>query len=117
VTLQVNEDSLKQGLLTLVVTLVEVIQEALETQALRRIEGGSLTVEEQNRLGNALLELDEAMAQIKRDHGISGSVTDLRRGLDDVVEDLLTGFLAEERSQPPAPAPVDGDAGPGGTAG
>ena len=46
-TLRVNEDNLKQGLLTLVVTLVEVIQDALETQALRRIEGGSLTAEEQ----------------------------------------------------------------------
>jgi Gas vesicle protein K len=94
-TLQVNEDSLKQGILTLVVTLVEVIQDALETQALRRIEGGSLSTEEQERLGNALLELDEAMEQLKREHGIEQPVADLHRGLDEVVEDLLNGFLPQ----------------------
>ncbi|WP_420096067.1 gas vesicle protein GvpK, partial [Brevibacterium sediminis] len=38
--LNVDEESLKHGVLTLVVTLVEVIQEALETQAVRRMEGG-----------------------------------------------------------------------------
>jgi type II secretory pathway predicted ATPase ExeA len=94
-TLQVDEDSLTQGVLTLVVTLVEVIQDALETQAIRRIEGGSLTVEEQDRLGAALLELDRAMERLKQEHGISKPVADLRRGLDDVVEDLLDGFLQQ----------------------
>lgn len=92
-TLQVDEDSLTQGILTLVVTLVEVIQDALETQAIRRIEGGSLTVEEQDRLGAALLDLDTAMERLKREHGITKPVADLRRGLDDVVEDLLDGFV------------------------
>jgi hypothetical protein len=95
-TLQVDEGSLKQGLLTLVVTLVEVIQDALETQALRRIEGGSLSIEQQDRLGEALLELDEAMAQIKRDHDLGRSVADLRGGLDDLVDDLLSRFLMPE---------------------
>jgi hypothetical protein len=96
VTLQVDEGSLKQGLLTLVVTVVEVVQDALETQALRRIEGGSLTPEEQERLGAALLELDAAMEQLKRDHGISGSVADLHRGLDEIVDDVVSGFLSPE---------------------
>lgn len=94
-TLQVDEDSLTQGVLTLVVTLVEVIQDALETQAIRRIEGGSLTVEEQDRLGAALLDLDRAMERLKREHGITKPVADLRRGLDDVVDDLLDGFLRQ----------------------
>lgn len=88
-TLEVDEDGLAQGVLALVVTLVEVIQGALETQALRRIEGGSLTAEEQERLGTALLQLDEAMARLKREHGLDRAVAELHRGLDDVVEDLL----------------------------
>jgi Gas vesicle protein K len=96
--LEINEGDLKSGVLTLVVTLVEVIQEALESQAVRRMEGGDLTEEEQNRLGEALLELDEAMAQIKRDHGIAGSVEELRRGLDDVVNDLVGKLVSPERS-------------------
>lgn len=87
--MQVDETSLKNGLLTLVVTLVEVIEEALESQAIRRIEGGELTDDEQERLGQALLDLDEAIEQIKDDHGLTASVADLRRGLDDVVGDLV----------------------------
>ena len=55
-TLNVDEKSLKDGVLALVITLVEVIQEALESQALRRIEDGSRTEEEQERLGQALLD-------------------------------------------------------------
>lgn len=96
-TLRVNEESLKHGVLTLVVTLVEVIQEAMETQAVRRLEGGDLTEEEQNRLGDALLELDEAMDQIKNDHGITASVQDLHRGLDDVVDEVVDKLINPER--------------------
>ncbi len=92
-TLQVDEDGLTQGVLTLVVTLVEVIQDALEAQAVRRLEGGSLTVEEQERLGAALLDLDAAMERLKREHGITKPVADLRRGLDDLVEDLLDDLV------------------------
>ncbi|NDK33167.1 gas vesicle protein K [Nesterenkonia haasae] len=95
--LEVNEESLKHGVLTLVVTLVEVIQEALETQAVRRMEGGDLTEEEQNRLGEALLELDEAMEQIKADHGITESVTDLHRGLDEVVDEVVDKLINPQR--------------------
>ena len=43
--IKVDEDNLKQGLLGLVVALVEIIKEALERQALRRIETGRLTAE------------------------------------------------------------------------
>ena len=95
--LNVNEESLKHGVLTLVVTLVEVIQEALETQAVRRMEGGDLTEDEQNRLGEALLELDEAMDQIKDQHGITGSVEDLHRGLNDVVDEVVDKLINPAR--------------------
>ncbi|MFD2792449.1 gas vesicle protein GvpK [Promicromonospora vindobonensis] len=88
-TLRVDESSLKNGVLTLVVTLVEVVQEALEGQAVRRLESGDLTEEEQERLGEALLDLDEALEAIKDEHGLTTSVADLRRGLDDTVDELI----------------------------
>src|SRR4051794_41862266 len=100
-TLQVDEDGLTQGVLTLVVTLVEVIQDALETQAIRRIEGGSLTVEEQDRLGAALLDLDTAMERLKREHGITKPVADLRRGGDDGGGGPLGGVLRPARPRSP----------------
>ncbi|MEV0850291.1 gas vesicle protein K [Streptomyces sp. NPDC049954] len=93
----VDEKSLKHGVLSLVVTLVEVIQEALERQAVRRMEGGSLTTEELERLGDALLELDEAMEDIKEEHGITDSVADLHRGLDEVVDDVVDKLVNPAR--------------------
>ncbi len=96
-TLKIDEQSLKNGVLTLVITLVEVIEEALESQAIRRLEGGELTEEEQERLGQALLELDEALDQIKRDHGLTTSVADLRRGLDDVVDEVVDKLVNPAR--------------------
>ncbi|CAM5350189.1 MULTISPECIES: gas vesicle protein K [Streptomyces] len=93
----VDEKSLKHGVLSLVVTLVEVIQEALERQAERRMDGGSLTTEELERLGDALLELDEAMEEIKEEHGIVSSVADLHRGLDEVVDDVVDKLVNPAR--------------------
>jgi hypothetical protein len=95
--LTVDEKSLKHGVLSLVVTLVEVIQEALETQALRRMDGGELTAAELDRMGEALLELDQALEQIKSDHGITASVADLRRGLDNVVDDVVDKLINPAR--------------------
>ncbi|WP_228902156.1 gas vesicle protein K [Streptomyces sp. DH1] len=95
--LTVDEKSLKHGVLSLVVTLVEVMQEALDRQAMRRIDGGDLDPEEAERLADALLELDEAMEQIKEDHGIVASVADLHRGLDDVVDDVVDKLINPQR--------------------
>lgn len=95
--LTVDEKSLKNGVLSLVVTLVEVIEEALETQAVRRLDAGELSEEEIERLGEALQELDEAVEQIKKDHGLEAPVADLRRGLDDVVDEVVDKFLNPAR--------------------
>jgi len=95
--LTVDEKSLKHGVLSLVVSLVEVIQEALEAQAVRRMEGGELSEAELNRLGESMLELDEALEQIKADHGITKSVADLRHGLDDVVDEVVDKIVNPSR--------------------
>lgn len=91
--LAVDERSLKNGVLALVVTLVEVVEEALETQAMRRLDAGDLSDDEVERLGQALLELDEAVEQIKKDHGLETAVGDLRRGLDEVVDEVVDKFI------------------------
>src|SRR5699024_1600956 len=95
--LEVDEKSLKHGVLTLVVTLVEVIQHALEIQAIRSLEGSDLNEEEQNRLCEALREFEEAMDEIKAEHGITASVTDLHRGLDDVVDEVVDKLINPAR--------------------
>lgn len=87
--IEINEDNLKQGLLGLVVALAEIIKEVLEHQALRRMESGKLTDAEVERLGSALIELDEALERIKRENGIEEGVRSVREGLDQVADEVI----------------------------
>jgi hypothetical protein len=96
-TITVDEENLKEGLLGLVVALVEIIEEVLERQAIRRMEGGRLNDEEIERLGSALSELDEALEKIKADNGIEEAVKSVRDGLDDVAENIIDQFIDPER--------------------
>jgi len=93
----IDEKSLKHGVLGLVVALVEIIREALNLQAIKRMEGGSLTEEEIERLGQALMELDAAIEEIKQEQGIVESVKSVRDGLDEVVDDVLDRMINPEK--------------------
>lgn len=96
-TINIDEDNLKDGLLGLVVALVEIIEEVLERQAIRRMEGGRLSDEEMERLGDALCELDEALEKIKADNCIEDAVKSVREGLDKVAENIVDQFIDSER--------------------
>ena len=89
----IDEKSLKHGVLGLVIALVEVIRDALKLQAMKRMEGGSLTEEEMERLGQALMELDIAIEEIKEEQGIVESVRSVRDGLDGIVDDVLDRMI------------------------
>lgn len=95
--IDIDEKNLKHGVLGLVFALVEIIRDALELQAVRRMEGGSLTEGEIDRLGEALMDLDAAIEEIKREQGISESVKSVRDGLDSIVEDLLDRMINPEK--------------------
>jgi len=109
--IDIQEDNLKQGVLGLVMAIVEIIRDALKTQALRRVEGKSLTDEETERLGRALMELDVAIEGIKQEMGIAEAVQSVRDGLDDLVDDVVRqvldprewddGLRAVARTEPP----------------
>lgn len=95
--LDLKEGNLKQGLLALVVALLEVIETALVHTAARRFEGGRLSDDEVERLGDALAELEEAIAQIKSEHGVEEAVQSVRDGLDGVVNELIDKIINPER--------------------
>ncbi len=86
---EIDEDNLKKGLLGLLVALIEVIQEVLEGQALRRMESGKLREEEVERLGNALMDLNAAIESLKKEHNLEDAVKELREGLDGIVREAL----------------------------
>lgn len=60
-----DPDKVEQGLAKLVLTLVELLKQLMERQAMRRVEGGSLSDEEVERLGVAFMRLDKKMAELK----------------------------------------------------
>ncbi len=91
--IDIKEKDLKQGIMGLVLALVEVIRDTLEIQALRRMEGGSLTEEECERLGQALMDLDVAIRQIEQDQGIGESVRAIRDSLDDLVDGVIDSIV------------------------
>lgn len=66
-----DPERVEQGLARLVLTVIEVVRKVLEHQAVRRMDGGGLSDEEIERLGLALLKLDERMGQLKEVFGLS----------------------------------------------
>ncbi|NUP09658.1 MAG: gas vesicle protein K [Polyangiaceae bacterium] len=62
----VDPERVEQGLAQLVLTVVELVRQLLERQATRRVEAGSLTDEEIERMGETFLKLDKKMAELKR---------------------------------------------------
>ena len=60
-----DPERVENGLARLVLTLIELLRNVLEHQAIRRMDGGSLTDEEVERLGLALLRLDQRMEELK----------------------------------------------------
>ena len=87
--IKIDEGKLKEGVLGLVMAVVEVIRDALQNQAHRRMESGSLAAEEIERLGRALANLDLAIEDIKREQGLEQAVQSVRDGLDDLVNDVV----------------------------
>lgn len=80
----------------LVIALVEIIKETLEGQALKRMESGRLTEEEIERLGNALVEVDQALEKIKKENSLENSVKTVRDGLDDLASQIINVERWEE---------------------
>ena len=68
--LNIDPKKTEQGLAKLVLTIVELLRQLMERQAIRRIDGGRLTEEEVERLGEAFLKLDEKMEVMKRVFGL-----------------------------------------------
>ena len=68
--LEIDPDSVKNGLGQLVLTLVKLLHELLERQALRRIEGGSLTEDQIERLGLTLMRQAEEIQRLRSAFGL-----------------------------------------------
>jgi Gas vesicle protein K len=75
-----DPERVERGLAQLVLTLIELLRQLMERQAVRRIDYGSLTDDEVERLGLAFMRLDERMDELKREFGLEDADLNLDLG-------------------------------------
>ena len=75
-----DPESLEKGLAQLVLTLVELLRQLMERQALRRMEDGTLSDEEVERLGRTFMALSERMDELKEVFGLADDDLNLNLG-------------------------------------
>ena len=68
--INVDPDNAEQGLAQLVLTVVELLRQIVERHAMRRVEGCTLTDEQVENLGVALMNLEEKMEELKDVFGL-----------------------------------------------
>ena len=68
--LDVDGDDLGRGLGRLVVALLDVVRQLLERQTLRRVDANALSSEQTERVGRALLNLEEGIAEMRTIFGV-----------------------------------------------
>jgi hypothetical protein len=78
--INVDAESVEQGLAKLVLTLIEFIRRLLEKQAVRRMEGGDLSPAQVEELGLALMKLEAKMQELKAQFGLADQDLNLELG-------------------------------------
>jgi hypothetical protein len=68
--LDADPDTVERGLAQLVLTIVELLRQLMERQALRRVEAGGLDDETVERLGRTLMALEARMEELKEVFGL-----------------------------------------------
>ena len=75
-----DPEDVQKSVVRLVLALVEFLRKLLERQAIRRMESGTLTAEETEKIGQALMKLEETVQQIARQFGLKPEELNLDLG-------------------------------------
>lgn len=73
-------ENVEQGLAKLVLSLIELLRQLLERQAIRRMEGGSLTDEQVENMGEALMKLEAKIHELATHFGLTPADLNLELG-------------------------------------
>lgn len=75
-----DPESVERGLASLVLTVVELLRQLVERQVLRRVEGGTLTDDQVERLGTSLFLLDRRVTELCEHFGVDRDDLDIDLG-------------------------------------
>jgi len=78
--IEADPEKVEQGLAQLVLTLIELLRQLMERQALRRMETGNLTDEQIERLGETFMKLDRRMRELTEHFGLEEGDLNLHLG-------------------------------------
>ncbi|MFE4775132.1 gas vesicle protein K [Streptomyces sp. NPDC056713] len=67
---ELDPDTVERDLMKLVLTVVELLRQLMERQALRRFDTGSLNEDQEERIGLTLMLLDDRMAELRQRYGL-----------------------------------------------
>ena len=69
--LDIDREGAERSLASLVLTIVELVRQLMERQAIRRIDRGDLTDDRVEQIGATLMALDEQMVRLREHFGLS----------------------------------------------
>ncbi|EGX55542.1 gas vesicle synthesis protein [Streptomyces zinciresistens K42] len=78
--MDLDPDTVEHGLVKLVLTVVELLRQLMERQALRRFDGGDLSEDREERIGLTLMLLEDRMAELRDRYGLRPEDLDLDLG-------------------------------------
>ena len=69
--IEIDKDEVRRDLMKLVLTIVELLRQLMERQAVRRLDQGDLTEEEEEDLGTSLMLLQDTMEELTEQFGLT----------------------------------------------
>jgi hypothetical protein len=78
--IEADPEDVERGLAQLVLTLIELLRQLMERQAIRRVEAGTFDEEQVERLGRTFMALEERMDELKAHFGLSDEDLNLDLG-------------------------------------
>ncbi|MFL5938114.1 MAG: gas vesicle protein K [Gaiellaceae bacterium] len=78
--IEADPENVERGLAQLVLTLIELLRQLMERQALRRMEAGNLDDEQIERLGETFMKLEQRMQELTEHFGLDQRDLNLNLG-------------------------------------
>ncbi|MEJ2868632.1 gas vesicle protein K [Actinomycetospora sp. OC33-EN08] len=78
--IEIDKDAVRRDLMKLVLTIIELLRQLMERQAIRRVENEDLTEEQEEDLGTALMHLSDAMDELTEQFGLTPADLNLDLG-------------------------------------
>lgn len=98
--IDLDGDDAADGLIALVVAVIELLVETMEREGVRRMESGQLSSEEVERLGSQFMSIEAEIDRIKDEADVEQDVEEFRSQLHDLVDDAVDSIDAAQTEHP-----------------